>query len=104
MLDELTFQLQKPQVWLGLGLTLLVAYALYRFGHTLLRALEPHVRRPLLTALGWLWLIVVAVGWLGVATHVAYLPSVPFLFDLGGDIVGAFATARGRSSSSWRSP
>ncbi|BDP40441.1 mechanosensitive ion channel protein MscS [Deinococcus aetherius] len=96
MLDELTFQLQKPQVWLGLGLTLLVAYALYRFGHTLLRALEPHVRRPLLTALGWLWLIVVAVGWLGVATHVAYLPSVPFLFDLGGDIVGGFRNSAGQ--------
>ncbi|MEF2280340.1 mechanosensitive ion channel family protein [Deinococcus sp. YIM 134068] len=96
MLDELTFQLQKPQVWLGLGLTLLVAYALYRFGRTLLRALEPHVRRPLLTGLKWLWLVVVAVGWLAVATQVAYLPSVPFLFDLGEDIVGGFRNSAGQ--------
>ncbi|WP_102127901.1 mechanosensitive ion channel family protein [Deinococcus planocerae] len=96
MLDELTFQLQKPQVWLGLGLTLVVAYALYRFGRTLLRALAPHVRRSLLTALGWLWLLVVGIGWLAVATRVVYLPSVPFLFDLGGDIVGGFRNSAGQ--------
>ncbi|EYB68464.1 mechanosensitive ion channel protein MscS [Deinococcus phoenicis] len=96
MLDELTFQLQKPQVWLGLALTLLVAYALYRFGRTLLRALEPHVRGPLMTGLKWLWLLVVAVSWLAVATHIAYLPSVPVLFDLGQDIENGFRNSAGQ--------
>lgn len=96
MLDELNFQLHKPQVWIGLGLTLLVAYALYRFGTTLLRALGGYVRRPLLTALRVLWVLVVAVSWLAVATHVAYLPSVPFLFDLGQDIVGGFRNSAGQ--------
>ncbi|GAA5511332.1 hypothetical protein Dcar01_00038 [Deinococcus carri] len=96
MLDELLFQLQKPQVWLGLALTLLVAYALYRFGRTLLRVLERHVRGPLLTGLKWLWLGVVAVSWLAVATHIAYLPSVPVLFDLGQDIENGFRNSAGQ--------
>jgi small-conductance mechanosensitive channel len=97
MLDELTFQLQKPQVWVGLALTLLIAYALYRFGQTLLRALEPHVRGPLLTGLKGLWLLIVAVSWLAVATHVAYLPSVPVLFELGQDIVQGFRNSAGQT-------
>lgn len=97
MLDELTFQLQKPQVWLGLALTLLIAYALYRLGRTLLRALEPSVRRPLLAGLTWLWGLVVAVSWLAVATHVAYLPSVPLLFELGQDIVQGFRNSAGQA-------
>lgn len=96
MLDGLTFQLQKPQVWLGLGLTLLVAYALYRFGRVVLRVLEPYVGRPLLTGLKWLWLLTVAVSWLAVATHVVYLPDVPVLFDLGQDIVGGFRNSAGQ--------
>ncbi|WP_345456132.1 mechanosensitive ion channel family protein [Deinococcus aluminii] len=96
MLDELMIQLQKPQVWLGLGLTLLVAYALYRFGRVLLRPLEGYVRGPLLTALKWLWLLVVAVSWLAVATHIAYLPSVPVLFDLGQDIENGFRNSAGQ--------
>lgn len=96
MLDELTLQLQKPQVWLGLGLTLLVAYALYRFGRTLLRALAGRLDRRLVTGLGWLWGLVVAVSWLAVATRVAYLPGVPLLFDLGGDIAQGFRNSAGR--------
>ena len=96
MLDELTFQLQKPQVWVGLFLTLVVAYALYRFGRTLLRALEGHLSPRLLAALKWLWLAVVSLGWLAVATQVAYLPSVPVLFDLGGDIVDGFRHRAGQ--------
>ncbi|WP_019588668.1 mechanosensitive ion channel family protein [Deinococcus apachensis] len=96
MLDGLIFQLQKPQVWLGLGLTLLVAYALYRFGRVVLRVLEPYVRRPLLTGLKWLWLLTVAVSWLAVATHVVYLPDVPVLFDLGQDIVQGFRNSAGQ--------
>ncbi|MBB5236250.1 mechanosensitive ion channel family protein [Deinococcus budaensis] len=96
MLDELTFQLQKPQVWLGLALTLLIAYALYRFGGMLLRALEPYVRPALLTGLKWLWLLVVAFCWLSVATHVAYLPSVPVLFEVGQDLVQGFRNSAGQ--------
>lgn len=96
MLEELTFQLQKPQVWLGLALTLLIAYALYRFGRMLLRALEPYVRPALLTGLKWLWLLVVALSWLAVATHVAYLPSVPVLFEVGQDIVQGFRNSAGQ--------
>jgi len=97
VLDELSFQLQKPQVWLGLALTLLIASALYRFGRMLLGALEPHVRRPLLTGLGWLWAGLVAVSWLAVATHVAYLPSVPVLFEVGQDIVRGFRNSAGQA-------
>lgn len=96
MLDELTFQLQKPQVWLGLGLTLLVAYALYRFGRTLLQGLDRHLNRRLLTGLKGLWGLMVAVAWLAVATHVAYLPSVPVLFDLGQDIMNGFRNSAGQ--------
>ncbi|MDB5044055.1 MAG: mechanosensitive ion channel protein MscS [Deinococcus sp.] len=97
MLDALTIQLSKPQVWLGLALTALTAYALYRFGRMLLRALESHVNRRLIVVLKWLWLLICAVGWLAVATHVAYLPSVPFLFDLGQDIVGGFRNSAGKA-------
>ena len=96
MLDELTFQLQKPQVWVGLFLTLVVAYALYRFGRSLLRALEGHLSPRLRAALKWLWLAVVSLGWLAVATQVAYLPSVPVLFGLGGDIVDGFRHRAGQ--------
>ncbi|WP_104992022.1 mechanosensitive ion channel family protein [Deinococcus sp. NW-56] len=96
MLNELAFQFQKPQVWLGLGLTLVVAYALYRFGRTVLRALESHAAPRLVSGLGWLWTAVVALGWLAVATRVAYLPSVPVLFDLGGDIVEGFRHTAGQ--------
>ncbi|WP_034387017.1 mechanosensitive ion channel family protein [Deinococcus sp. YIM 77859] len=96
MLDELTFQLQKPQVWLGLGLTLLVAYALYRFGRLLLCGLERHMNRRWTVGLTWLWGLIVTVAWLAVATHVAYLPSVPVLFDLGQDIMNGFRNSAGQ--------
>lgn len=96
MLDELTFQLQKPQVWLSLALTLIVAYALYRFGRRVLRVLERHLNARLVWGLKWVWLAVVAVGWLAVATHVAYLPSVPVLFDLGQDILNGFRNSTGQ--------
>ncbi|MEW6420979.1 MAG: mechanosensitive ion channel family protein [Deinococcota bacterium] len=96
MLNELLIQLQKPQVWLGLTLTLLVAYALHRFGRLLLRSLESYVRGPLVAALRWLWLLVVAVAWLAVATHVVYLPGVPVLFDLGQDIFNGFRNSAGQ--------
>lgn len=96
LLNELAFQFRKPQVWLGLGLTLVVAYALYRFGRTVLRALEGHAPPRLVSGLGWLWTAVVALGWLAVATRVAYLPSVPVLFDLGGDIVDGFRHSAGQ--------
>ncbi|MBI0447070.1 MULTISPECIES: mechanosensitive ion channel family protein [Deinococcus] len=96
MLDELLIQLQKPQVWLGLALTLLVAYALYRFGRLLLRSLESYVRGPLVIALKWLWLLVVTVAWLAVATHVVYLPGVPVLFELGQDIFNGFRNSAGQ--------
>ncbi|KEF35645.1 mechanosensitive ion channel protein MscS [Deinococcus sp. RL] len=96
MLNELAFQFRKPQVWLGLGLTLVVAYALWRFGRTLLRALRDHAPARLVRGLGWLWNAAVALGWLAVATRVAYLPSVPVLFELGGDIVDGFRHSAGQ--------
>lgn len=97
LLNELAFQFRKPQVWLGLGLTLVVAYALSRFGRTLLHALRGRVPGRLLLGLGWLWTLLVALGWLAVATRVAYLPSVPVLFDLGGDIVQGFRNSAGQA-------
>lgn len=96
MLDELTFQLQKPQVWLSLAVTLVVAYALYRFGRRMLRVLERHLNPRLMRGLKWLWLAVVMVGWLAVATAVAYLPSVPVLFELGQDILRGFRNSTGQ--------
>ncbi|WP_027460621.1 mechanosensitive ion channel family protein [Deinococcus murrayi] len=96
MLNELTFQFRKPQVWLGLGLTLVVAYALWRFGRTLLRALRGHAPPRLVRGLVGLWTAAVALGWLAVATRVAYLPSVPVLFELGGDIVDGFRHSAGQ--------
>ncbi|MFC6801182.1 hypothetical protein ACFQDE_05050 [Deinococcus caeni] len=41
MLDELSIQITKPQVWIGLALTALFAYAIYRFGRLLIKALTP---------------------------------------------------------------
>lgn len=96
MWPELLIQLQKPQVWLGLALTLLVAYALYRFGRMLLASLDRYVGGRLLGVLKWLWLLLVAGGWLAVATHVAYLPGVPILFDLGQDIMNGFRNRAGQ--------
>ncbi|MFC4424806.1 mechanosensitive ion channel family protein [Deinococcus navajonensis] len=97
MLDTLTFQLLKPQVWLGLALTLLVAYALYRFGRTVLRHLEPHLAPQLRALLKWMWLLVVSVGWLATATNVAYLPDVPVLFELGQDLGRWFRHSAGQT-------
>ncbi|ACO46844.1 mechanosensitive ion channel family protein [Deinococcus deserti] len=97
MLDTLTFQLQKPQVWVGLALTLTVAYALYRFGRILLRHLEPHINRSLRTALQWIWRLLVIIGWLAIATNVVYLPDVPLLFELGQDIQSWFRHSAGQT-------
>ncbi|MFC5849906.1 mechanosensitive ion channel family protein [Deinococcus petrolearius] len=97
MWEQLQTQFAKPQVWIGLGITLLVAYALFRFGRTLLRRIEEHLSRPLALGLRWVWLLVVVVGWLAVATHVAYLPNVPVLFDLGQDIVSGFRNSAGQA-------
>lgn len=97
MWEQLQTQFAKPQVWIGLGITLLVAYALYRFGRTLLRRIEPHLSRPLALGLRWVWVLVVVVSWLSVATHVAYLPNVPVLFDLGQDIVSGFRNSAGQA-------
>ncbi|MFC4637995.1 mechanosensitive ion channel family protein [Deinococcus hohokamensis] len=97
MLDTLTFQLLKPQVWLGLALSLLVTYAIYRFGRVVLRHLAPHVGPRVAAPLGWLWLLLVAVGWLATATNVAYLPDVPVLFDLGQDLGQWFRHSAGQT-------
>ena len=96
MLDVLTVQLSKPQVWLGLILTLVVAYALYRLGRTLLRSLEAYLHPRLMTALKWLLLLTVSFGWLANATHIVYLPEVPLLFDLGADIREGFRHRAGQ--------
>ncbi|GHF64478.1 small conductance mechanosensitive channel [Deinococcus metalli] len=96
MWSDLLIQFQKPQVWLGLALTLLVAYALYRFGHTLLKLLEHHVGVHFRRGLDALWLLVVVVGWLSVATTIMALSSVPVLYDLGQDIVGGFRHSAGQ--------
>ncbi|GGL06395.1 mechanosensitive ion channel family protein [Deinococcus radiotolerans] len=96
MLQELSVQIVKPQVWVGLALTAVAAYAIYRFGRVLIGALEPHVPRRLLPALKWLWWLVVIIGWLAVATAVAYLPSVPVLFNLGRDIMDGFRHSAGQ--------
>ncbi|GGK41621.1 mechanosensitive ion channel protein MscS [Deinococcus malanensis] len=97
MLETLTFQLQKPQVWLGLALTLMVAYALYRFGRVLLRHLEPYMSHRLLAGLRWLWLLLISLGWLANATNVVYLPDVPVLFELGQDIRSWFRHSAGQT-------
>ncbi|WP_221089100.1 mechanosensitive ion channel family protein [Deinococcus aquaedulcis] len=96
MLAELSIQFTKPQVWLGLALTALAAYAIYRFGRTLIRALEPHVPTSLRPVLRVAWGLGVAVGWLAVATFVAYLPSVPVLFELGREITSGFRHTAGQ--------
>ena len=96
MFDALTVQLAKPQVWVGLALTLVVAYALYRLGRTLLRGLEGYLHPRLTLVLRWVLLLGVVVGWLASATHIVYLPDVPFLFDLGGDIREGFRNSAGQ--------
>ncbi len=96
MLQELSVQIVKPQVWVGLALTAVAAYAIYRFGRLLISALEPHVPARLRPALNGLWALVVIVGWLAVATAVAYLPSVPVLFSLGRDIMDGFRHSAGQ--------
>ena len=96
MLEEFLTQIVKPVVWLKLALSLLVAYAIYRFGRTLIRLLEPHVNHRLLMGLKWLWLLIVAVCWVAVATHAAYLPSVPFFFELGQDIFNGLRASSGQ--------
>ncbi|WP_412029894.1 mechanosensitive ion channel family protein [Deinococcus yunweiensis] len=96
MWPELLIQLQKPQVWLGLILTAVIAYALYRFVRSLLNLLEQHVGPRLRRGLDALWLLIVVVSWLAVATNVAYLPGVPVLFDLGQDIVRGFRHSAGQ--------
>ncbi|GGS20077.1 mechanosensitive ion channel family protein [Deinococcus knuensis] len=96
MLAELSVQIVKPQVWVGLALTAVFAYAIYRFGRLLIRALTPHIHRRLPPVLKWLWLVTVVVAWLAVATFVAYLPSVPILFDLGRDITRGFRNSAGQ--------
>ncbi|WP_278913886.1 mechanosensitive ion channel family protein [Deinococcus wulumuqiensis] len=96
MFDALTVQLAKPQVWVGLALTLVVAYALYRLGRTLLRGLERYQHPRLTALLKGLLLLSVVVGWLASATHIVYLPDVPFLFDLGADIREGFRNSAGK--------
>lgn len=81
--SEMQFQLAKPDVWFKLVVSVVVAYAIYRFGRTLRRLLEPYISADLNTILRWTWLVVVVVGWLGLATFAAYLTQVPFFFDLG---------------------
>ena len=96
MLDVLMVQLAKPQVWVGLALTLVVAYALYRLGRTLLRSIEGYLHPRLTLVLKWLLLLTISVGWLASATHIAYLPDVPVLFDLGADIREGFRNSAGK--------
>lgn len=96
MWEELLIQVVKPVVWLKLAATILIAYAIYRFGRTLLRLLEPHANHRLLMGLKWVWLLFVAVCWAAVATHAVYLPSVPFFFDLGQDIFNGLRASSGQ--------
>ncbi|UBV43354.1 mechanosensitive ion channel family protein [Deinococcus taeanensis] len=96
MLQELSVQIVKPQVWVGCTLTAVAAYAIYRFGQLLLRALQPHVPSQLLPVLKVLWALAVLISWVAVATAVAYLPSVPILFSLGRDIMEGFRHSAGQ--------
>ncbi len=97
MWEEFQIQIVKPVVWLKLGLDILVAYALYRFGRLLLRTLEPHIDHRLMTALKWIWTAVVIVSLLAVATHAIYMPSAGFLFDLGQDIFNGLRNSSGQA-------
>ncbi|WP_309572387.1 mechanosensitive ion channel family protein [Deinococcus sp.] len=96
MWSDLLPQLQKPQVWLGLALTLLIAYALFRFGRTLLKLLEQHVGPHFRRGLDILWLVVVGLGWLAVATNITQLSGVPILYTLGQDIMNWFRHSSGQ--------
>ena len=97
MFDSLAFQLAKPQVWLGLAATALVAYAIYRLGRLLLRRLTPYLPARVRPLLGWLWGLSLALGWLAVATRVIYLPEVPLLFDLGGSVINGLRNSAGQT-------
>ncbi|WP_022800218.1 mechanosensitive ion channel family protein [Deinococcus ficus] len=94
MLEQLTEQflqsIQTPRAWVGLAVTLVVAYALYRFGRTLLRSLERHLPARLVWGLKWVWLLLVGVGWLAVAAHLLQLSALPFLYEYGQGIAAWF--------------
>jgi small conductance mechanosensitive channel len=97
MLHALQVQLIKPEVWVGLALSLLIAYALYRAGGALLRLLRGPLGNRFYVVLQVVWLLVIVVGWLAVATRVVYLPDVPVLFSLGQDVVTGFRNTAGQS-------
>ncbi|GAA5501504.1 hypothetical protein Dxin01_01236 [Deinococcus xinjiangensis] len=97
MWDEILVQIVKPVVWLKLALVLVVAYAIYRLGRLLIRALEPYANHRLLRGLKWLWLSAVVICTLAVATHAIYLPSAGVLFDLGQDIFNGLRNSSGQA-------
>lgn len=96
MFDALAFQLAKPQVWVGLAVSVVVGYALYRLGLTLLRSVGHLLPQKVRAGLRALWLLTVAVGWLALATHIIYLPQVPFFFDLGSDLMRGLRNSAGQ--------
>lgn len=97
MWEEFQIQIVKPVVWIKLGFTLVVAYALFRFGRMFISMLEPHINPRLLSALNWLWLVVVSLCTLAVATHAVYLPSAGFLFGFGQDIFNGLRNSSGQA-------
>ncbi|GGO37215.1 mechanosensitive ion channel family protein [Deinococcus humi] len=97
MLEILLVQLSKPSVWLWLAIALVISYAIYRFGHLLLRALKDQIDARMLQALKWLWLVTVVVGYVAYATYKIYLPDVPVLFALGQNIAEGFRNTAGQA-------
>ncbi len=96
MLDELQVQLIKPQVWVGLAVTAVIAFGIYRFGQMLLQQLQGHIDSRLLQFVKILWFLCVLLSWLCVATYVAYIPSAGFFFETGQSIVSGLEQTTGR--------
>ncbi|MFC6591757.1 hypothetical protein ACFP81_06835 [Deinococcus lacus] len=95
-MDELLIQLMKPQVWVGLAATFVIAVAVYRFGRLFTAVLEPHVTPGFLRVVRAGWALLCVVAWVAVGTFVLYLPGVPVLFELGRMIVDWFRNAAGQ--------
>lgn len=96
MLYKFVDQTVQSDIWLWLGISFVIAIAMFRFGRQILLMLGNLIDERLQKGLIRIWLVLVAIGWISYGIYKAGYSQVPVLFNLGTGIANGFKMSAGQ--------